>query len=150
MNSTLRATSVPSRFAPVFARTVQACRLFIMVMSSSRLKVILTGRPDAMASAAVTGWLVSSHLPPNPPPTRGAITRTFDIGSPSARAVSICTRATPCMDDHRVTLPLESTSARVETGSRYMWYWAGSRYSFSTTASHSGQAMSGSPSWNSE
>ena len=101
---------------------VPACRDFIIVMSSSRLSVIFTGRPAAIANAAVTGWLVSSHLPPNAPPTRGAITRTLDIGSPRARAVSICTRATPCMDDHRVTLPFESTSASVETGSRYMWY----------------------------
>ena len=54
---------------------------------SERVSVYLTGLPRRRASAIVihsSGFVCS--LPPNPPPTSGAITRIFDSGMPIVAA----------------------------------------------------------------
>ncbi len=55
---------------------------------SDRVSVYLTGLPRRRATAMVTySSGVVCSLPPNPPPTSGAMTRTFDSGMPIVAAM---------------------------------------------------------------
>src|SRR5258708_1059045 len=71
-----------SRFTPVLIHIFTGWRPRCSKNTSSRVQVILTGRPVRRASSqAQISWEKGSVLPPKPPPTLGAITRICDCGS---------------------------------------------------------------------
>ena len=64
-----------------------ACRVVAAVNCSSRVNSSWTGRPSRSTASATTSSVSISCLPPNPPPTRAANTRTR-LGSSPNRAHS--------------------------------------------------------------
>ena len=99
-------------------RTLAGWRARIISMSCSRVSVSLTGFFAFIASSTAIAWLVISILPPKAPPTRGETARIRDIGMPRRSARLAWSLNTDWFDDHTVTLPLASTSAIAEHGSR--------------------------------
>ena len=84
------------------------------ISDSERVSVYLTGLPirrrdrQAIHSSGVI-W----SLPPNPPPTSGAITRIFDSGMPVVAASANRTMCGIWVADHIVYCsPVGSTTAR--------------------------------------
>ena len=88
-SSTLRPVTVPSfvggegELLPLVAAVVAE------IIDSERVSVYLHGRPSRRATAIVANSSgVVCSLPPKPPPTSGAMTRTFDSGMPVVAAMS--------------------------------------------------------------
>ncbi|MNT77229.1 hypothetical protein D3C72_2163210 [compost metagenome] len=103
--------------APVRIQILAGWRVRIIMKSSVRDSTSLTGLRVRKAISAATGCTVVSVLPPNAPPTRVRITRTFDIGTPRISAVVACTRCTAWQGDQITILPASSTSATAPHGS---------------------------------
>ena len=78
---------VPSAFTANSASITSSKAWLVETRSSRRSLVHFTGRPSLRAAAATrisSGY--TDALPPNPPPTSGAITRTLLAGRSSASA----------------------------------------------------------------
>ena len=86
--------------------------------TSSRLSTSLTGRPHFCASRTATASPWMAILPPKPPPISSGTTLSFDIGSPSMRAIISSAVNWPCVEAHTVAKPLASTWATTTCGSR--------------------------------
>ena len=85
---------------------------------SDRDSVYFTGLPSLRATKVqMNSSGVICSLPPNPPPTSGAMTRIFCSGMPSDRAPNVRRTCGTCVDDHSV-MPSPSGWATVERGSR--------------------------------
>ncbi len=81
-------------------------------MLSVRDSCHATGRPSRTAAAAQTRYSpYTRSFAPNPPPTSGATTRTFDRSSPSHSATSFRTSNGTCVETHRVSPPSSVGSA---------------------------------------
>ena len=74
--STSIAVSTPSAVAPSVTETRFGCRSGAIVNSSSRVNSYCAGRPVRSTAIVTRSSVSSSCLPPNPPPTRAANTRT--------------------------------------------------------------------------
>ena len=82
---------------------VIGCRVVAAVNSSSRVSSSWTGRPVRRTASATMSSVSISCFPPNPPPTRLAITRTWSAGSPkSAQSASLVRNGT-CVDVRSVS-----------------------------------------------
>src|SRR5205085_1990259 len=86
--STSWARIVPSFLAAVRYRIVLRCRFARARSDSFRVHCMRTGLRVVHAASATYGSTVMSSLPPKPPPTYGAITRTLESGTPSIFAMS--------------------------------------------------------------
>src|SRR5262249_34570178 len=84
--------------------------------SSMRVNASRTGRPTCTAQAATSGS-ISPNLPPNPPPTGMAETRTCDGDLPSTVATVSRVRNMAWVDAYTTTLPSTSTVAAQTCGS---------------------------------
>ena len=85
-----------------------------------------------------------SSLPPNPPPSMGAMTRTRLCGRPMMSAMSRKCSMT-CVEARMVSTPSSSIQAVPDSGSRYTWSPKGTRYSPSTMTSAWAKPASTSP-----
>src|SRR6266545_2635591 len=75
-------------------------------MSSDRVGVHLTGRPNSSAAFAATRYSTyAAALGPNPPPTHGQTTRTAEGSSPMAPASAGCSEWGAWCDTHAVSDP---------------------------------------------
>ncbi len=87
------------------------------IIDSERVSVYLQGRPSVRATAIVVNSSgVVCSLPPNPPPTSGAMTRILDSGMPVVAAMTnrrMC--GTWVLDQMVICSPVGSTT--VERGS---------------------------------
>ena len=87
-----QAVMTPSRLTPVRRVISMGCRPRCVRKTSSRVCVILTGRPHFMARIDATNSSGSgSPFPPNPPPSAGLTTLTRSMGSCSTRDSARCT-----------------------------------------------------------
>ena len=76
------------------------------IMLSDRLSVYLTGLPTRSAARnVISSSGVTWSLPPNPPPTSGAITRILCSGRPVMSASMIRRMCGICVADHIVGSP---------------------------------------------
>ena len=80
------ATIRPSFITPVRILTIIGWREVLAMNCSSRVYSSLTGRLVAMVRCAQMSSIITSCLLPNPPPTRGLITRMRLMGRPSTGA----------------------------------------------------------------
>ncbi len=86
--------------------------------ASVRSSVHFTGRPSLRASAiTITSSAYTSSFDPNPPPTSGAITRTFASGMPSTSVYAVRMMCGPCVEVIMVTSPAALTSQSAPRGS---------------------------------
>src|SRR5260221_13025156 len=77
------AVSVPSRLTPVLIHIFTGWRPRWIKNTSSRVQVILTGRPVRRDSSQAQILCEKGSLfPPKPPPTLGAMNGIFDRGRP--------------------------------------------------------------------
>ncbi len=113
--STSLATSVPSRLAPTFTRTIAGWRLSV-TNSSARSSTALTGRWALRASAATSASMRTNVLAPNEPPIGGAITRMRSSSMPNVPARSARVLNGVCVPAHTVSRP-SSHSATAACGS---------------------------------
>ncbi len=88
VTSSASPVSVPSRVAPSVTVTAIGCRVVAAVNSSSRVSSSWTGRPVRSTASATMSSVSISCLPPNPPPTRFATTRTRSLARPKIRPIS--------------------------------------------------------------
>ena len=81
---TLRAFTLPSRFAPNLTVVIWSRPWCEVVMCSERVSVHLTGRCSLRASATISASSpYTCSLAPKPPPTSGAMTRILSSDMPS-------------------------------------------------------------------
>ncbi len=102
---TSRPVTVPSRFAVIVMFWIWSRPWWADISDSERDSVYFTGlfsrraTSTLMISSGVTGI-----LPPNPPPTSGAMTRTLCSGMPSVSASITRRMCGICVADQTVTL----------------------------------------------
>ena len=142
---TFSAVTVPSRRAPSSAYWIWSRPWCADIRLSERDSVYFTGFPvrcaarNAMNSSATT-W----SLPPKPPPTSGAITRTLCSGMPRISAMKNRRMCGIWVDDHTVSCsPVGSTTTlrgSMKAGMSRCW-----RYRRRITTSASARAASASP-----
>jgi hypothetical protein len=84
-----------------------------MVNSSSRVNSSCTGRPVRSTAIVTRSSVSSSCLPPKPPPTRAANTRTRSGSSAKIRQISACTRYGTCELVRSTSRPSASSQPRV-------------------------------------
>ena len=101
---TRRPRTVPSRFAAIEMSCSWSRPWWADRMLSERVSVYLTGLPTRFAAMNVSiSSPVTCSLPPNPPPTSGAMTRTFCSGVPVSSAIRNRRMCGICVDDQIVT-----------------------------------------------
>jgi hypothetical protein len=112
ISSTFSPVTVPSFLAASVMSWTWPRPWCAMRMLSERVSVHFTGRPSLRATSSVrssSGNTVS--LPPKPPPTSGAITRSLCSGRPRVSAVMVLRMCGTWVDDHMVSCsPLGSTT----------------------------------------
>ena len=87
---TSKPVRVPSFFAVSARSWIWSRPWWAANSDSERVSVHLTGLPSFRATATQSISSGSTPiLPPNPPPTSGAITRTFDSGTPIVTVVMV-------------------------------------------------------------
>ena len=85
---TLRPSSLPSRVAAISMSWMTSRPWWADIRLSERDSVYLTGLPSRFAATkAISSSGVTWSLPPNPPPTSGATTRTLCSGVPVIAAI---------------------------------------------------------------
>ena len=99
-----RPRTVPSRLAAISTSQVWARPWVVALRSSLRSPIHFTGRPSLTAATqARTSSEYTRSLEPNPPPTSGAITRTFCSGMPTMIPRKILRKWGTWVDDHTVS-----------------------------------------------
>src|SRR5881275_1512808 len=93
------AVILPSLVTPILTRIEPPEVGPVALNTSSRLIVILTGRPDFCDSSAATGSRYTTVLPPKPPPISAGAQRTSPTGLLSSFAVSARTTKWPWLDE---------------------------------------------------
>ena len=93
---------------------------------SERVSVHLTGLPSFWATSSVTTSSgATAILPPKPPPTSGAMTRSLCSGSPRVSASIVLRMCGTWVEDHMTSCsPLGSTTVErgsMKTGTRRCW-----------------------------
>ena len=111
-SSTFRPVTVPSRRAASVSFWIWSRPWCAAIMDSLRDSVYLTGLPSRRAtSSAITSSGVTCSLPPKPPPTSGAMTRTLCSGMSSVIASISRRMCGICVADHMVIwAPVGSTT----------------------------------------
>jgi hypothetical protein len=88
------------------------------MIDSDRDSVYFTGLPSLRATRVqMNSSGVTWSLPPNPPPTSGAMTRILCSGIPRERASIVRRTCGICVEDHSVK-PSPSGCATVDRGSK--------------------------------
>ena len=114
---TSRPVTVPSRLAVIVMSWIWSRPWCADISDSERDSVYFTGLPSLRATSVVMiSSGVTGILPPNPPPTSGAITRTLCSGMPSVSASIVRRMCGICVADHMVT-PSPTGWTTVERGS---------------------------------
>ena len=107
---TRRPVIVPSRRAPSSTSWTWALPCVITVMLSVRVSTYRTGRASRSASAqTATCSAYVGIFAPNPPPTFGAMTRTFDSSRPRIRATVFREAKGACTGSHTVSPPVSGS-----------------------------------------
>ena len=117
-------------------------------MFSLRVSVHRNVRPVERASEATSTSSAARPLPPKPPPTSGAITRTCSGSIPSIPASPSRSWWGVWVDSHTVSRPCSSTIAAVDRGStghtarRWLTLWP-----YVTTSQSANRFSSASSGW---
>ena len=116
-SSTLKPVTVPSFSADRVSFCHWSRPWWAEIIDSERVSVNLQGRPSLRATAIVANSSgVVCSLPPKPPPTSGAMTRTLDSGMPIVAAIAKRRMCGTWVADHTVICSLVG-STTVERGS---------------------------------
>ena len=114
---TSRPVTVPSRLAVIVISWIWSRPWCAAISDSERDSVYLAGLPSLRATRVVmTSSGVTGILPPKPPPTSGATTRTFCSSMPSVSA-SIVRRMCGIWVDECTSTPSPTGCTTVERGS---------------------------------
>ena len=115
--STSSARTVPSRLAAIVMSWIWSRPWWADSSDSERVSVHFTGLPsltDAARTRISSG--VTCSLPPKPPPTSGAITRSLCSATPAVAAASVLRMCGICVADHMVSCSPDG-STTTERGS---------------------------------
>ncbi len=103
-SSTFRPVSLPSRVAQIVMSWIWSRPWCAAVIDSDRDSVHFTGLPSLRAtSRAMNSSGITASLPPKPPPTSGAMTRSWCSGMPSVSAAIVLVMCGICVADHMVS-----------------------------------------------
>ena len=116
--STSRPVTVPSRLAAIVESWIWSRPWCAAISDSERVSVYLTGLPSRRATSSVMiSSGVTCSLPPNPPPTSGAMTRSLCSGMPGDSAIITRRMCGIWVADHMVMLLARAARTTVERGS---------------------------------
>ncbi len=114
---TSKPVNFPSRVAVSVISWIWSRPWCALISDSLRDSVNLTGLFSLRAtSVQITSSGVTCSLPPNPPPTSGAMTRTLCSGMPSVRPSMVRRMCGICVADH-IVIPSFTGCTTVERGS---------------------------------
>ncbi len=111
------ATIVPSLFAPSFTRIFEPEVGPVPRKTSSRVIVILTGRPALRESTSAAGSRYTGILPPKPPPISEGVTLIVAGSLPVRVAVSFLTPKGPWVAHQISAVPSSRAFTRHAWGS---------------------------------
>src|SRR5437868_4827636 len=119
------AVMSPLSFTPTRISNLNGLRVSSAYINSRCVYSSRTGRFAFFASIAAMPWYsvlpsLSVHLPPNPPPIYGAITRTLPSGNLSTRSITCAQLCTLCCESHSVSCS-PSHCATTQCGSIGTW-----------------------------
>ena len=123
---TSRAVILPSLVTETVRSWIWSRPWWAVSSDSERVSVHFTGLPSFWATSRVTTSSgATAILPPKPPPTSGAMTRSLCSGRPRVSASIVLRMCGTCVADHMTSCsPVGSTTVErgsMKTGTRRCW-----------------------------